>query len=69
MDATSWMRQLPVGVEITSCTKADFDTDGDGTIAHGGEVATNVASMRIDYRADEDGGKKLSSYTCQVKPQ
>jgi len=67
-DLAPWMYDLPVGVEITSCTKLDekhvFE---DGKALPAGAMVTDVASMRIDY-VDKKGVRR-SSYSCQFHPE
>uniref|UniRef100_A0A7S2UZS0 Uncharacterized protein n=1 Tax=Fibrocapsa japonica TaxID=94617 RepID=A0A7S2UZS0_9STRA len=52
----AWIKNLPVGVEITSSTVDDE-----------GSLMTEVASMRIDY--SDESGKRYSSYSCQFHPE
>lgn len=51
-----WLKELPVAVEVTACTRDD--------ITH--EMVTEVASMRIDYVVD---GARKSYYSFQFHPE
>jgi len=75
----SWMRDLPVGLNITACTHRDGTGDRSVAVAgslqarlqkmkeNGSQMATNVACMRLDYRTREN--VELKSYTCQFHPE
>jgi len=64
----SWLRNLPVGVEIIGSTKLCEDVNRDGRLVASGEVSTDVACMRFDYCDDADGTLR-HSYSCQFHPE
>jgi len=64
----SWIKHIPVGVEITSSTLAkSYTCLPDGRTYQAGCVMTEVASMRIDYL--DEFGFRHSSYSCQFHPE
>jgi len=74
----SWIQDLPVGLNITSCTHRVGNSDISAHVAGGlkakskflNKTATSVASMRLDYQTKKNGMEvSLNSYTCQFHPE
>jgi len=76
----SWIQDLPVGLEITSCTHRGSTSDISVLVAGGlrakteslnkMSTATSVASMRLDYLTQKNGTKfEHKSYTSQFHPE